>query len=186
MKEQDNGWPMNEVAEIKKKQFVSFVVQLASLRDLQYGNDLATNIIERAKKIVALNLPSNLLRGAALFVDHAYGFPADKHNFGAPKWVTAKELLPKEERGSLVCTGFKDISGLEEKDVVVLVADIPERGLHAGMAGIVRELPSEDGGEYFYVVEFGEPEDSLSQKVDVLPALLRRPRPGDLLENYRW
>jgi len=182
---QEDGWPMHEAAEIKKEQFVRLVGQIAGLRDLQFDNDLATKIIDRAKKIVALNLPSNLLRGAAIFVDHAYGFPADKRNFGAPKWVTAKELLPKDERGSLVCTGFKDVSDLEEKDVVVLVADIPERGLHAGMAGIVRELPSEDDGEFSYLVEFGEPEDSLSQRVEVLPALFRRPRPGDLLENYR-
>ena len=185
MKQQHDGWPMDEVAEIKKKQFVSLVARLAGLRDLQYANDLSPGVVDLAQKVVGLNLPSNRLRAAAIFVDYIYGFPADKRNFGAPKWVSAKELLPKEERGSLVCTGFKDVSSLAEKDVVVLVADIPERGLHAGMAGIVREVPSEDDGEYSYLVEFGEPEDSVSQKIEVLPALLRRPRPGDFLENYR-
>jgi len=181
----NNDWPINEVAEIRKEQFVSLVGQLAGLRDLQYANHMAPKVIDLAKKVVALNLPSNLLRAAAIFVDYIYGFPANKGSFGPPKWVTVKELLPNEERGSLVCTGFKDVSALEENDIVVLVTDIPERGLHAGMAGIVRELPSEDDGEFSYLVEFGEPEDSLSQKVEVLPALFRKPRPGDLLENYR-
>jgi hypothetical protein len=185
MNKQADGWPMNGVAEIKKKQFVNLVGQLAGLRDLQYADDSAQGAIDLAQKVVALNLPTNLLRAAAIFVDYIYGFPADRGSFGPPKWVLAKELLPKEARGSLICTGFKDNSDLEETDVVVLVADMPERGLHAGMAGIVRELPSEDG-EYSYLVEFGEPDDCLGQKVKVLPALLRRPRPGDLLENYRW
>jgi hypothetical protein len=184
MKKPSDAWPLIEVAEIKKKQFVNLVGQLAGLRDLQYANNSATDAIDLANKVLALNLPTNLLRAAAIFVDYFYGFPAEGSSFIPPKWVLAKTLLPKEERGSLICTGFKSISGVEETDVVVLVADIPEWGLHAGMAGIVRELPSEDGDTY--LVEFGEPEDSLSQKVEVLPALLRGPRPGDLMENYRW
>ena len=176
---------IEEVAEIKKQQFISLVGQLAGLRDLQYANDMAPGVIDLAKKVVALNLPSNLMRAAAIFVDYLYGFPANKSSFGPPQWVLVKKLLPERERGSLTCTGLDDISSLEENDVVVLVGDLQAHGLHAGMAGIVRELPSEDEGETNCMVEFGEPEDCNSQKVEVLPALLRRPRPGDFLENYR-
>jgi hypothetical protein len=179
-------YPTDEVAEIKKQQFVTLVGQLAGLRDLQYSNDMAPCVIELALKVVALNLPSNLLRAAAIFVDYIYGFPANKGSFGPPKWVSVKTLLPEKERGSLVCTGFKDVSSLEENDVIVLVGDIPGQGLHAGMSGIVRELPSEDEGESDYLIEFGEPEDCNSQKVEVSLSLIRRPRPGDLLENYRF
>ena len=176
----------DEVAEIKKQQFVALVGQLAGLRDLQYGNDLAPGVIELALKVVALNLPSNLLRAAAIFVDYLYGFPANKGSFGPPQWVLVKTLLPEKERGSLVCTGLEDVSSLAENDVVVLVGDVPGQGLHAGMSGIVRELPSANEGQRDYLIEFGEPEDCHSQEVEVSLALLRRPRPGDLLENYRF
>ena len=68
---------------------------------------------------------------------------------------------------------------------MVLVSDLPMHGLHAGMAGIVRELASGDGTDDTCLVEFGEPQESLTVEVEVSRASLRRPRPGDLLENYR-
>jgi hypothetical protein len=76
------------------------------------------------------------------------------------------------------------MSTVEESDVVVLIGDLPEHGLHAGMAGIVREMAAEGEGDGC-LIEFGEPEDSITVKVDVPITSLRRPRPGDLLENYR-
>jgi len=176
---------MGAVAEIHKQQFVKLVEHLARLRDVQYDDDLSNSIIERAKKVVALNLPSNLLRGAAIFVDWSYGFPPGGGTFELPAWATAKAVLPKEQRGSLVCEGLKDLSTLEESELVVLTGDLPVHGLHAGMAGIVRELPSEDDSDDACLVEFGEPEESLTATVEVSRTLLRRPRPGDLLENYR-
>jgi hypothetical protein len=176
---------LGEGAEIKKQRFISMVGQLASLRDLQYERDMAPGLIEDARKVVALNLPSNILRAAAIFVDFYHGFPASEQPVGAPNWVSSKKLLPQAERGSLVCTGFKDVSSLGENEVVVLLADIPSEGLHAGMAGIVRQLPSESEDDTDCLVEFGEPEDCISHTTSVSRNLLRRPRPGDLLENYR-
>lgn len=184
LQETGNGL-MGEVAEIHKQRFIKLVEHLARLRDVQYEADGANAIIERAKKVVALNLPSNLLRAAAIFVDWSYGFPPDQGSFGLPEWVTAKVLLPENQRGSLACERFKDLSTLQESDVVVLLDDLPEHGLHAGMAGIVRELPSEDEGDTLCQIEFGEPQESLTVQVEVSLTLLRRPRPGDLLENYR-
>jgi hypothetical protein len=175
---------VTEVAEVRKQRFVKFVERLARLRDLQYETDISDSVIERANKVVAMNLPSNLLRAAAIFVDWAYGFPPSKDTFALPEWTTAKAMLPESQRGSLACTRLADMSTLEENDVVVLIGDLPAHGLHAGMAGIVRELAGEGDGDGC-LVEFGEPEDSITVKVDVPITSLRRPRPGDLLENYR-
>jgi len=181
----DESGLLSDIAEVHKRRFVRLVEHLARLRDVQYEADGANAIIERAKKVVALNLPSNLLRAAAIFVDWSYGFPPDQGSFGLPEWVTAKVLLPENQRGSLACERLKDLSTLQESDVVVLLDDLPEHGLHAGMAGIVRELPSEGEGDTLCHVEFGEPQESLTVQVEVSLTLLRRPRPGDLVENYR-
>ena len=174
-----------EIAEQKKCQFVQLVEHLARLRDIQYAGDSAESVIKQAKKTVARNLPSNLLRSAAIFVDYYYGFPADQHSFFPPAWVSAKKLLPKGQRGSLICTGLKDLSELQENDVVVLIGDMVTQGLHAGMAGIVRELPTEEENDQTCLVEFGEPQESLTTMVTVPLSLLRKPRPGDLIEHYR-
>jgi hypothetical protein len=181
----DESGLLGEIAEVHKRRFVILVEHLARLRDAQYEADSADSVIERAKKVVALNLPSNLLRAAAIFVDWSYGFPPDQGSFGHPEWMTEKAVLPKEQRGLLVCPRFKDLSTLQEKDVVVLLGDLPEHGLHAGMAGIIRELPSEDPDDNLCQIEFGEPQESLTVQVEVPLTLLRRPRPGDLMENYR-
>jgi hypothetical protein len=174
-----------EAAEIKKQRFLKFVDQLALLRDLQYENNMAPLIAENAKRVVALNLPSNLLRAAAIFVDYFHGFPANKDTFGPPEWVTNRKLLPEGCRGSLVCTGFSNVCDLTEEDVVVLIDDLPKHGLHAGMAGIIRELSDDEEPESCLLVEFGDPEDCITQKVQVSAKLFRRPRPGDLMENFR-
>ena len=172
------------VADVKKRQFIKLVKAMADLRALQYGKDDNENIVREAEDVVALNIPSNLLRAAAIFVDYFYGFPPDWGSFFPPAWVLVKSVLPENERGSLVCTGLHYTSALNEKDLVVLTHDVPSFGLHAGMSGIVRETPSQHG-EVNYLIEFGEPEESLTQQIEVPAALLRRPRPGDLLENYR-
>ncbi len=174
-----------EDAKPRKQRFVQLVEALARLRDVQYQNDLATALIQRAGTLPARNLPSNLLRAAAIFVDSAYGFPPGKGSFETPVWVTAQNLLPEQERGLMRCARFGDEFPLEENQVVILLADIPSHDLLAGMAGIVRELPAEDEPEGKYTIEFGEPEESATVTVDITLTLLRRPRPGDLIENYR-
>ena len=173
----------NEFAEQKKAQFIELVRCLSRLRDVQYASNDVESIVKQAEKVVARNLPTNLLRASAIFVDYIYGFPANRDSFFPPKWTNSRELLPEEQRGSLVCTGFKEIAELEENDVVVLNADIPMHGLHAGMAGIVRQLP-EDDLHRGCSVEFGEPSESTTFEIEVPLSLLRRPRPGDLIENY--
>lgn len=181
----DDSGLLTEIAEIHKQRFLKLVEHLARLRDVQYEADSANSLIERATNIIALNLPSNLLRAAAIFVDWSYGFPPDQGSFGHPEWMTAKTVLPKEQRGSLICSRLDDLSTVRESDVVALLGDLPEHGLHAGMAGIVRELPSEDADDDMCQIEFGEPQESLTVQVEVSLTLLRRPRPGDLIENYR-
>lgn len=182
---EDESGLLSEIAEIHKRRFISLVEHLARLRDVQYEADSADSVIERAKKVVAFNLPSNLLRAAAIFVDRSYGFPPGQGSFGSPEWVTANTVLPKDQRGLLACPRLSDLSTLQESDVVVLLGDLPEHGLHAGMAGIVRELPSEDPDDNLCQIEFGEPQESLTVLAEVPLSLLRRPRPGDLIENYR-
>ncbi len=180
-----DNWPRQEDAELCKKEFVEIVRQLAHLRDLQYKKDLAKGIIQGAEKVVALNLPSNLLRAAAIFVDWRHGFPPDGGSFLPPAWARATELLPKRQRGSLRCEGLKEMSSVQEGDVVVLTHDLESDGLHAGMSGIVRELPSDDDDKNMFSIEFGEPEETVSVTIEVAGDWLRPPRPGDLLENYR-
>jgi hypothetical protein len=175
---------MNEIAEIKKQHFIRLVRQLAGLRDLQFDHDMAPAIVESAQEVVALNLPSNSVRAAAIFVDWRYGFPPDQDSFTPPKWVGAKKLLPEGERGSLVCARLADVSSLTEKDVVVLVEDIPAHGLYAGTAGMIKECPDADDPDARYLVEFGDPANCTSQEVEISLASIRRPRPGDLIENY--
>ena len=92
---------VTEVAEVRKQRFVKFVEHLARLRDLQYETDISDSVIERANNVVAMNLPSNLLRAAAIFVDWSYGFPPNKDTFALPEWTTAKTVLPESQRGSL-------------------------------------------------------------------------------------
>jgi hypothetical protein len=99
--------------------------------------------------------------------------------------VNARKLLPENQRGSLTCSGFQEVSTLGEGDVVVLTEDVPSNGLCAGMAGIIREQPGEDENEEVYLVEFGEPEQSITVEVQVPRSSLRTPRPGDLLEGFR-
>lgn len=170
--------PIGEVAEARKKRFLQLVEQLAHLRDLQYGKNCAQETIEHAKKVAARNLPLNVIRASAIIVDYFYGFPPNWGEFvNPPEWVLRPEkLLSEEQRGSLVCTGFKKVSDLEEDDVVVLILDLPEHGLFAGMAGIIKELlPENDNGRQ-YLIEFGESE------VEVSLSFLRTPRPGDFLD----
>jgi len=174
-----------EIAEHRKERFVKLVGRLAALRDIQYDDDSGPDVVEDAQNVVALNLPSNLLRAAAIFVDYRYGFPPGRGSFLPPQWVTAKRLLPEAERGSLVCSGLKDARSISENDVVVLTSDVDEHGLHAGMAGIVKQLLGGDENNQSCLVEFGEPEDCITQEVEILASILRCPRPGDLLENYR-
>lgn len=180
-----DNWPIQEDAELCKKEFVEIVRHLAHLRDLQYKKDLAKGIIQGAEEVVALNLPSNLLRAAAIFVDWRHGFPPDGGSFLPPAWVRATELLPERQRGSLRCEGLKEMSSVQEGDVVVLTHDLESDGLHAGMSGIVRELPSDEDDDGMFRVEFGEPEETVSVSIEVPGDWLRPPRPGDLLENYR-
>ena len=66
----------------------------------------------------------------------------------------------------------------------MLVGDV-QSDVAAGMAGIIREMPSEDEDDEMYLVEFGEPEESSTTKVEVHRSMLRTPRPGDLLEGFR-
>lgn len=68
---------------------------------------------------------------------------------------------------------------------MVLTNDIESDTLHAGMAGIVVELPESDEGDEDYSVQFGASEDCPSKAVAISAKYLRTPRPGDLLENYR-
>lgn len=176
----------DEVAEHKKKNFLQLVENLARLRDFQYGKDETKDILKIAQKIKAANLPSNLLRAAAILVDYIYGFPPNWSSFWKPEWVDAKKLLPVEKRGSLVCSGFKKVSELEEGDLVVLTQDC--KGFSAGMAGIVRRIVTvneEEGTPELLLVEFGEPEESITEEIEVSANILRTPRPGDLLENFR-
>ena len=180
-----DNWPIQEDAELCKKEFVKIVRHLAHLRDLQYKKDLAKGIIQGAEKVVALNLPSNLLRAAAIFVDWRHGFPPDGGSFLPPAWALATELLPEQQRGSLRCEGLKEMSSVQEGDVVVLTHDLESDGLHAGMSGIVRELPSDEDDDGIFRVEFGEPEETATKTIEVPRDWLRPPRPGDLLENYR-
>ena len=180
-----DNWPIQEDAELCKKEFVEIVRQLAHLRDLQYKKDLAKGIIQGAEKVVALNLPSNLLRVAAIFVDWRHGFPPDGGSFLPPAWARATELLPEHQRGSLRCEGLKEMSSVQEGDVVVLTHDLESDGLCAGMSGIIRELPSDEDDDGIFRVEFGEPEETVSMTIEVAGDWLRPPRPGDLLENHR-
>lgn len=179
---------VDEFAEQKKQQFLRLVERLAQLRDIQYGCDATKSIVAHAKKILAHNLPSNLLRAASIVVDGRHGFPPDWSSFHQPEWVNARQLLPESERGSLVCSNFKDIAYLDVGDSVVLTHDIPSKGIFAGMAGIVRDVLSaneEEGTPALLSVEFGEPEESHTQEIEVPIGSLRTPRPGDLLENFR-
>ena len=178
---------LNELAEHKKQHFLQLVERLARFRDVQYDCDETENILKHAKRIVARNLPSNLLRAAAIVVDYRHGFPPDGSSFHAPEWLQARQLLPEGERGSLICSNFKDIAYLDEGAAVVLTHDIPSKGLVAGMAGIVREILSadeEEGTPELLLVEFGEPQESMTQEIEVPVSVLRTPRPGDLLENF--
>ena len=177
-----------EIAEQKKQRFLRLVECLARLRDAQYECDHTECILKIAKRIVAQNLPSNLLRAASIVVDYVHGFPPDGSSFHKPEWVDARQVLPEEKRGSLVCSNFKDIAYLEEGDAVVLMRDIPVKGLFAGMAGVVRDVLStneEEGTSELLSVEFGEPDESHTQEIEVPISFLRTPRPGDLLENFR-
>jgi len=122
-------------ATLKKQEFVRLVEQLSRLRDLLYKTDETAGIVESARKVVSSNLPRNLLRAAAIFVDYFKGFPPYSESFLPPDWVTAKDILPKEQRGSLCCRGFKEMCHLQEGDIVVLVADLNPPGLHAGYGG---------------------------------------------------
>ncbi len=179
---------LDEVAEVRKKKFLQLVECLARLRDSQYETENAEGILNIARKIVSRNLPSNLLRAAAILVDYIHDFPPNRSSFWKPDWIDAKELLPQGKRGSLVCSGLKDISELEEGDLIILTQDISSKGLHAGMAGIVKEIVfanKEDEIPNSFLVEFGEPEESITEEIEVLANILRTPRPGDLLENFR-
>lgn len=98
--------------------------------------------------------------------------------------MTAKTLLPEDQRGSLVCVGLRDHSRLDLGSCVVLTRDIPAQGLTAGMAGVIRELPEGDGADETCRVEFGEPEDRMTVEAWVARSWLRAPRPGDLLECF--
>ncbi len=172
-------------AEQNKNRFVEMVERLVLLREAQYNHPGHVNwIIKAAKKVAALNLPSNPLRAAALFVDFHLGFSPRQHGFRPPAWVTDPKLLPKGQRGSLACSCFQSMDALEASDCVVLTQDIPTLHLTAGMAGAVRESPSEDNPQF--LVEFGAPEGCGTVQVRVPETCLRTPRPGDLLENYRW
>lgn len=178
---------LNEIAEQKKKHFLQLVEQLSRLRDIQYGRDSTDGILKNAKGVLARNLPSNLLRAATIFVDYFHGFPPDWSSFSIPEWVGARKLLPEAERGSLICSNFRDISYLGVGDAVILTQDVPIEGLFAGMAGVVREIQSdsEDEAQNLFLVEFGEPEDCITKRVEVPASIVRTPRPGDLLENFQ-
>lgn len=77
------------------------------------------------------------------------------------------------------------MADVQHGDVVVLLQDIPSDQLSAGMAGIVREVNSEDGGIDSLRVEFGEPQESTSVTVEVPRSAFRTPRPGGLIEGYQ-
>ena len=182
-----NGSYLDEIAEHRKQCFLRLVERLARLRDVQYDCDQTEHILAHAKTIVARNLPSNLLRGAAIVVDWRHGFPPDWSSFHPPEWVEARQLLPEGERGSLICSNFKDIACLEAGDAVVLTQDLPSKGLLAGMAGIVRDILSADaekGTPELLLVEFGEPQECVTKEIELPVDVLRTPRPGDLLENF--
>jgi hypothetical protein len=181
-----DGISIVEVAEIKKQRFLKFVEQLALLRDLQFENNIASSITEHARKIAVQNLPSNAMRAAAILVDYFHGFPPSQNAFRPPDWVTSLELLPENLAGSLVCTGFSNVCDLGEDDVVVLTSDLPEHGLQAGMTGIIKELPDDEEIDDYLVVEFGEPLGREIRKIKVSLGNLRGPRPGDLIENFRY
>ena len=164
---------LNEMAELHKQDFIQLVRKLAELRDLQYTKELSKDIVRHAEGLIARNLPRNLIRAAAILVDWRHGVPSNGNVFAHPAWMTAKELLPEAERGHLACSGFKELSSLTVGDTVVLTSDIESESLHAGMAGMVKEPPSDEDEEQEYLVQFGENEDIL------VPAkCLRTPRPG--------
>lgn len=175
----------NDGAKRNKERFVKLVRCLAALRDVQYDQNMAEGLVLAAKQVVAGNLPSNSLRAAAIFVDYRYGFPPFWCAFMQPAWATAKKLLPEGERGCLACAGLDELADVEVGSSVVLTRDVPEDGLHGGMAGVVRQVDSEDFVTGNLVVEFGEPEDCISLAAKVPIAWLRCPRPGDLIEHYR-
>jgi hypothetical protein len=186
--EEDHSSPeefTEKLAEQNKQRFLKLVEALARLRDAQFDDDGAEGIIKVAKKVVALNLPSNLLRAAIIFVDYVCGYPPHGNSFWPPRWVSSKKLLPKNERGSLACSRFQELNELEIGECVVLTHDVPSSHLTAGMVGVIRELPSKDDRGDRFLIEFGEPEESLTIQASVPRSWLRTARPGDMFEHYR-
>jgi hypothetical protein len=173
-----------DISKLRRRRFVQIVEALARLRDIQYQDDSAAGLVRHANKVLALNLPSNLLRAAAIFVDYFQGFPPQRRSFMPPAWVTAKKLLPESQRGSLVCSGLDNLEDLEEGDAVVLTRDVAEHHLIAGMAGIIKHIvdQKEDGN---FQVEFGELEESSTVEIIAPGSWLRPPRPGDMLDYFR-
>ena len=131
---------MNTTDEKKRRQFLDLVRALANLRDVQYGDNQSESLVERALLIPTVNLPSNLLRAAAIFVDFRFGFRPKEDSFGPPAWVTSLKQLPENERGSLGCSNFREIEAAEEGDSVILLHDHPASGLMAGAAGVIRQV----------------------------------------------
>lgn len=172
-----------DISKHRRRRFVQIVEALAHLRDIQYQDDSAAGLVRRATKVVALNLPSNLLRAAAIFVDYFQGFPPQRRSFMPPAWVTAKKLLPEKQRGSLVCSGLDNLEDLEEGDAVVLTRDVAKHHITAGMAGIIKQIPEDEDGKF--LVEFGELEESSTVEIVILGSWLRPPRPGDMLDYFR-
>lgn len=75
---------LEERAEYRKRGFLAGVEAIARLRDTAYRVEEAEEILKCARRVVALNLPSSLLRAAAIFVDYFHGFPPQHDSFFPP------------------------------------------------------------------------------------------------------
>jgi hypothetical protein len=168
-----------EVAEHKKRRFLRLVKARAHYRDVIRDETRAPQIVEAAKRVVALNLPSNLHRAAAVFVEYLFGWGYRRTSFVPPSWVWSKKLLPENERSSLTYSHFQDLNDVQIGDRVVLNRDVLSNKLTAAMAGVIREFLPNEYGEDELFIEFGEPEDCVTVKVRVPRSWLCTHRLGD-------
>jgi hypothetical protein len=172
-------------AEARKQQFVALVRALSALRDVQFGSDSCNAWVESAQNVVAENLPSNLLRAAAFFVDSKHGFPPEGGFCDQPRWIHFSSLLPESERGVL-WSKFPAIAEAEVGDVVIALEDQHELKILAGSAAIIRTVDcgeAEEAGDMLEV-EFGEPQLSKTILCSLPRSAFRTPRPGDLIEAF--
>ena len=75
---------LEERAEYRKRGFLrGGGSHCSSARYCVPGRE-AEEILKCARRVVALNLPSSLLRAAAIFVDYFHGFPPQHDSFFPP------------------------------------------------------------------------------------------------------